>query len=383
MPKEGLFIVAACFISLFGYMGSSVYIAAFVDLGQVFHVNPSFIKLSITIYYVGLVIGTVLAGPLSEGYGRKRALIFFLLLFSGSSLLCGLAPSIEWFLGGRLLEGIGNAGGPILVMAIVADRYEGEAYRKVITYLLVVTSLGPGISPIFGSFFLYFFEWRIIFYLLVIFGILALGLICGTIDMDAKKREKSATFREYLVFIKDPFFRYYCLMIGALYGAFYTFMVVSPYIFYLHYGWRSIDFAWVGLGLAFANSLGTIMSEELAKSMKSKRILLIGFAIIATAFLLFFLIGLPPLGAWFLLIATLFAIGQNLTTSCLTADAMKRIPQFSNVASSLLRLSRDSAVALTLCIVPFLSETLAVINFFILVALVLSILGYLRLLHSF
>jgi len=383
MSKENLFIATACFISLFGYMGASVYIAAFVDLGQVFHVTPSFIKFSITVYYVGLVVGAILSGPLSEGYGRKRALIFFLALFSGSSLLCALAPSIEWFLGGRLVEGIGNAGGPVLVMAIVADRYEGDAYRKAISYLLVVTSLGPGISPIVGSSLLYFFEWRIIFYLLAVFGVLALGLICRTIDADVKKREKSATFREYLVFIKDPFFRYYCLMIGALYGAFYTFMVVSPYIFYLHYGWRSIDFAWVGLGLAFANSVGTIMSEEFVRYMKSKGVLLIGIMIIAASLLLFSLIGLPPLGAWFLLIATLFAIGQNLTTSCLTADAMKRIPQFSNVASSLLRLSRDSAVALTLCIVPFLSETLAVINFFILIALVLSILGYLRLLHSF
>ena len=379
MTKKSSLTFMACFVSFLGYFGGTIYIAALPELSQVFQVSTAFIKFSITIYFIGLILGTVLSSLFSEIYGRMKALTFFLSLSFVSGLMCGFSLTMPWFLAGRLLEGIGHAGGPILIMAIIADHFEGVAYHRLISFVIVMTSLGPGIAPIFGSVILQFFDWRVIFYILAALEALALGLwLYIKIEPVVVRRKITETFQEYIFFLRHPFFKYYCLVIGSLYGAFYAFLVISPYIFRLHYGWDIIDFVWVGLALAVANSLGSILNKELVDKIGCHKIFLIGIAIIITAFFLLLTIGLPSHGTWLLLMISLFVIGDNLISSCLTADAVKLGAQYTSIAASLINLSKCIIVAFILFLVLFLPATLVTVNYFILGSILICIFGYLK-----
>lgn len=372
-------IFMVCFISFLGFIGGTIYLAAFPELSETFSTSATLIKFSLTIYFIGLILGTIFSGPLSDTYGKPLILRLFLLLFISSSLLCALSPSIPWFLTGRLLQGIGNAGGPIVVTAAVASQYKGLIYNKIITYILIMFALGPGAAPILGSFILLYFDWRTIFYFLTLSGMLAFGMsFYLKISEDRETRKIVEALREYHFFIKDPTFRYYLLMIGVLYGAFYAFAVTSPYIFRLHYGWSITEFAWVGVAIAIGNSLGSFLNEKLIEKIGSRKVLLTGLTIIALSILMLFLMGTTTHGVWLLILLCLFMVGGNLTSSFLTEKAIKVDIGFTGISSSLVNLSKVTLASLILILVLFLPETIQSVNFFLGVAFLICVLGYIR-----
>ncbi|HUX80599.1 MAG TPA: MFS transporter [Alphaproteobacteria bacterium] len=384
MAEKTSLTLLACLISFLGYFGGSIYIAALPELSQVFHVPSGLIKFSISIYFIGLMIGTICSGPFAELFGRMRALTFFLVLSFISALICAFSPAISWFLLGRILEGIGNAGGPILVMAIVADHFEGPFYHKLISFVIIMVSLAPGAAPIFGSIILEYFDWRVLFFVVAVLEAIALGFwLYVRLEPMPVQRKIAETLKEYVFFLTHPSFRYYLLMIGSLYGTFYVFIVLSPYIFRLHYGWRIIDFAWIGLALAFANSLGAFLNKELIEKMTCQKILQIGFAVMTSAFLLLLFFGIPTHALWLLGMVSLFFFGDSLISACLTTDALKLGVHYTSLAASLVNLSKVTLVSIVLLMVPFLPETLGTVMLFIFATLLVCLFGYFKIRKSF
>lgn len=379
MSESFKFTLMVCFIPLVSFIGGTIYTAAFPELSLVFNVSSTLIKFSLTIYFIGMIFGTILSGLLSDLYGRLYILSFFLILFCLSSLLCGFSLSFSWFLVGRFFQGVASAAGPITIISLVADRFEGENYTKYVSYVLIMLGIGPGFSPIMGSFILHVFDWRGIFYFLTFSGLLVLGLVFSIgIEKKTIRPPVNEALLEYIVFIKNPFFRQYCLIIGALYGAFNSILIVSPYIFRLHYGWSIVEFAWVGFALAIGDSLGAFLNDIFIKKERSQTIVLSGLAIAAMALVLLFFMGLPQSGIWFLLITSFFLVGGNLTAACLTTNAVKMNPQFTGISSSLVYLSKFMLCSVVLVFVLFLPNDLLTINIFIFSALLVSFLGYLK-----
>jgi DHA1 family bicyclomycin/chloramphenicol resistance-like MFS transporter len=379
MAETFKFILMICFIPLVSFLGGTIYSGAFPELSLVFDASPTLIKFSLTIYFLGMIFGTILSGLLSDLYGRLYILVFFLILFCLSSLFCGFSVSIVWFLVGRFFQGMGSAAGPIIIISLVADQFDGPHYKKLVSYVLIMVGIGPGLAPIIGSFILHFFDWRSIFYFLTILGILALGLV---FSVGIKKRVShqglQEALQEYISFIKHPFFRYYCLIISVLYGAFNAILVICPYIFRLHYGWSIVEFAWVGLALAIGDSLGAFLNDQFHEKAGSKRIVLAGLAISAVALVLLILVELPSDGLWFLGITTLFVIGGNLTAASLTTNAIKLNSHFTGIASSLVYLTKFMLCSIVLVLVLFFPASLLTINLFIFSALLISLFGYLK-----
>ncbi len=126
-----LFTVVVCSIAFIGEIGTTIYLPQFPELAQIFAVSSTFIKFSVTIYFMGIILGTALSGPLSDIYGRQHILTFFLALFISANLLCAFSPSIYPFLIGRFLGGIGAAGAPIIALSLSAEYFKGETYNKI------------------------------------------------------------------------------------------------------------------------------------------------------------------------------------------------------------------------------------------------------------
>lgn len=367
------------FIPLISFLGGTIYEGAFPELSLIFDVSATLIKFSLTIYFIGMIFGTILSGLLSDLYGRLYILMFFLILFSISSVFCGFTVSIEWFLVGRFFQGVGSAAGPITIISLIADRFEGASYRKLVAYVLIMVGIGPGLAPILGSFILHFFDWKGIFYFLTILGLLALGLVLSVgIKKRVHQQGLKGALQQYTIFINHPYFSYYCLIIGVLYGAFNAIILICPYIFRLHYGWSIVEFSWVGLALAFGDGLGAFLNKILVGKTESKKIVLTGLSISSVALVLLFFIGLPHYGIWFLAMTTLFVIGANLTAASLTTDAIKLTPQFPGIASSLVYLSKFIICSIVLVLILFFPASLFTINLFILLGLLFSFYGYLR-----
>lgn len=371
------FLLMICFVPFLSFIGGAIYTSAFPELGLVFNASSTLIKFSLTIYFIGMILGTILSGPLSDLYGRLYILVFFLILFFLSSVFCGFSTSIFWFSAGRFFQGLASAAGPIIIISLVADQFEGPEYNKYMAYVLIMIGIGHGVAPIIGSFILHFFDWRSIFYFLMIASLLALWIIFSVgVEKKVTRPEVKEVLLEYFASIKNPFFRYYCLIIGVFYGAINAIIMISPYIFRLHYGWSIVEFAWVGLALAIGDSMGAFFNDILLAKRGSQKIVITGLVLSGIALVMLLLIELPLKGIWFLLMITLFTMGANLTAACLTTNAIKVNPQFTGISSSLVYLSKFTICSIVLVLVLFLPNSLFTINLFLFLSIIVSVFGY-------
>lgn len=384
MSETFKFVSIIGLITLLGSLGTTIYLAAFPELEVIFNVSKTQIKFSLTIYFIGLIIGAILSGPLSDIFGRQKILTLFLLLFCISSLFCGLSPSMSSFLIGRFFQGFSSAGPPVIAMALVADRYKGPQYHKVISFVFLMLAIGPAIAPILGSSLFSVFGWRIIFHFLAIFGLIALALTYSVkLDLNLPHQAMRKTFQEYLVFIKHPYFKYYVVLIGALYSAFFVFITISPYIFRLQYEWTMMEFSWVGLALACGGSIGSYLNSLLLDRFGMKKVIFFGFAILFLAFLLLFSGIFNFKGIGILALGSLYMVGTNLISICLSISAIKAVPGFIGTASSLIKFGQEMSASLVSVLVLFFPETVATINYFFLAFFLIGLGMYFKLRNSF
>jgi len=120
-------------------------------------------QLIISMVFLGMAIGQMIFGPLSDSLGRKPALYVSLSVFVVGCLLSIFATDFNTMLVGRLLQGIGASGPRIIPMALVRDEYEGRGMARIMSLIMMVFILVPMLAPMLGQFILYLSEWRGIF----------------------------------------------------------------------------------------------------------------------------------------------------------------------------------------------------------------------------
>ncbi|QUS35466.1 MFS transporter [Falsirhodobacter algicola] len=124
---------------------------------------PNHVQLLITTFMLGIGIGTLVVGPLSDAYGRKPVLIGCAVLYSTGALLAWQAPSLEPMLAARLVQGLGAAGARVVTVALVRDLYKGREMARVVSFIMMVFTIVPAMAPMIGSVIIGAFGWRALF----------------------------------------------------------------------------------------------------------------------------------------------------------------------------------------------------------------------------
>lgn len=130
-------------------------------------------QLVISFYMFGFGLAQLAYGPLADRFGRKRLLIGCLLAYAAFALLCGVTGSFTLLLAARMLHGVAAAGGRVLVVAVVRDRYQGAAMAQIMSTAMIVFMIVPVLAPSLGQLLLALGSWRLIF---VVLAVYALGL---------------------------------------------------------------------------------------------------------------------------------------------------------------------------------------------------------------
>ena len=142
-----------------------------VDLG----VSASVAQLTITMTMLGMAVGQMLMGPLSDRYGRKRPLLLGMLGFTAAAVGCAAAESVPLFLAFRFLMGFSGASGIVIARAIARDVCKGPELTRFFAILMMVNGLAPVIAPVIGGQILLFSSWRGVFVLLIAVGLVQAG----------------------------------------------------------------------------------------------------------------------------------------------------------------------------------------------------------------
>src|SRR3954454_20732516 len=164
-----LVVLTAC-----GTMGMHVIIPALPATARALNMSISTTQLTITLYLIGLAVGQLFYGPVSDRFGRRPVLLIGLTLFTIASVVTACAPNASVLIGARILQSIGGCAGLVLGRAAVRDGAAADKAAGQLALLTLVMSLVPAIAPAVGGFITAYLGWRSSYVLLAVIGGLTL-----------------------------------------------------------------------------------------------------------------------------------------------------------------------------------------------------------------
>jgi MFS transporter, DHA1 family, multidrug resistance protein len=241
MPKGWRLVLIVGGLSIFGPLCIDMYLPALPRISANLHTSASSVQLSVTGCLVGIALGQLLIGPISDRKGRRGPLFFGLGLFILSSLACSAASSVYLLDAGRFVQGVGGAAGIVISRAIVRDLFEGPTAARFFSTLMLVTGLGPIIAPQIGAVILRFTSWRGIFLVLAIAGsvLFAVAFVKVPETLPVKRRH-SGGMRSIVATMaevgRDRIFVGYAVVATLGFGAILAYISGSTFILQGIYG---------------------------------------------------------------------------------------------------------------------------------------------------
>ncbi|MDM5278096.1 multidrug effflux MFS transporter [Paenibacillus silvae] len=268
-------------LSAFGPLSLDMYLPALPGLADEFGSSASYAQLSLTACMIGLALGQLLAGPLSDVRGRRIPLIAGLVLYTLASILCLVSPTMGSFIVLRFVQGVAGAAGIVISRAVVRDMYEGPELTRFFSLLMLINGVAPIAAPIIGGQVLAYASWRAVFILLSLIGVLALlAVIFGLGETLPVHRRSSGGLKQTLLtfgkLIRDRRFMGYALTQGFAAAGMFAYISGSPFVLQKIYGVSpqmfSVCFAVNGLGIIVASQI----AGRLAGKVSETRLLIAG-----------------------------------------------------------------------------------------------------------
>lgn len=263
---------------------TDLYLPALPDLARSLGSSEAAAQATLSVSLVGLALGQLVAGPLSDRIGRMRPLRWGVLLLALTSFLCAAAPTMPALLGLRLIQGLCGAAAVVVARAVVRDVYDGARAAKVFSELVLVVGLAPVIAPVLGGQLLRFTDWRGTFAALGLISVLLLLATWLTVEETHPGTDNpTATWTSFGAVLRNGIFLGYMLM-GGLFGVMlFGYISMSPFVLRDRYGLSP-----VGYSLAFAsNAVGMIaggrINAVLVLRLGPPRMLLAGLVLASAA----------------------------------------------------------------------------------------------------
>lgn len=274
---RALSLVILGLLTTFGPMSIDLYLPAFPDVAADLGIPVTTVPLTLTTSLVGMGVGQILYGPLSDRFGRKKPLLGGLILFTVASVACALAPSFQVLLGFRFLQSLGGAAGVVIARAIVRDLYHGKDLAKALSIVVMVFGLAPVLSPVLGAGLLELGGWRTLFYFLAVFGIgciAASGRIPETLPADRRTDHGlGSAIGVYVSLAKDPRFLAPALLIGFTYVTLFGFISTAPAILMDSFGLSEFSFAVLFGLLSLSYAIGAPINRRLLSTFSIQRLI--------------------------------------------------------------------------------------------------------------
>ena len=324
-------------LSAFGPFVVDLYLPSLPQLASFFETSASMTQLTLTTAMIGLAVGQLLLGPLSDKFGRKIPLIISLVIYIISTVLIVYAPNIESMIVLRVIQGLSSAGSVVISRAVATDLYRGREMTRFFGLLMTINGIAPIISPILGSLLLEYISWKGVFVFLALIGVIVL-LFCFRLkeSLSIENRLQGsifATFSTFGVIIKNRLFMSYVGIESFLLGAMFAYIAASPFILQSFYGLSAFIFS-----LCFgANGAALVIGANIGGKLPNRQALAIGvLAFVVAALYTIAVLIIQPY--WLFVEIGFFAmlLLMGITFPAISSLAMESERQYAGSASALL-----------------------------------------------
>lgn len=251
-------------MSAFGPFITDMYLPSLPAMSVIFNASASAVQSGISTALIGLAVGQIFFGPISDRYGRRPVMAVSLLLFSVATVAAIFSPSIGVFNVMRFFQGIGGAGCIVLSRSVATDCYSGRDLVKIMTLIGAVNGVAPVTAPVIGGFVSELAGWQGVFWtLLAIAGVLLMMTLLFRESLVAEKRFKGSykgLFGQFGTMLRDTVFMRYVLLYALSMSVLFSYISSASFIVQDRYGYGEIAFA-VIFGI---NAFGTMIGSFVA-----------------------------------------------------------------------------------------------------------------------
>ena len=310
-----IFILVLGTLTAFGPICTDLYLPALPTITLAFNSNASLMGLTLTASFLGLALGQIIIGPISDAIGRKKPLLISLVVFVIASLLCASTNNLVLFIIYRFFQGLSGSGGLVLSRAIACDLYKGTKLSAFMSLLMVINSVAPIIGPILGSLIITFLAWHYIFIVLALLGLILLILSTFTIKESLSLKDRKDTLlksiKSMLQELVNLKFLYMVLSMGSIMAGFFAYLAASPFIIQKIYNMSPLAYSVIFSINAISIAITAQLASRLSPKIGDRKILYIAYVILfIVSIVMLFIAFINPTNPLFAIITILISVSM-------------------------------------------------------------------------
>lgn len=292
-PTVPLIIVLALLTAVTPF-SVDMYMSAFPAMADDFETSASMVQLTLTTFLVGLAVGQLFIGQLSDRLGRRRPLLIGVIACLAASVLCAFSPSIEILIALRFVQGFAGAAGVVIARAIITDRTRGSQAAQLYSVMMVIGVLAPILAPVLGGQVVAGLGWRAVFLALAGLNLLMLigAFFLAGESLPAQDRRPAgvkAFVGSAVSVLANRRFLGYTLALGFASAALFSYISASPFVLQNIIGLSPQAYSLTFGGCALAVAASGVVSARLVRTVSPRKLLFCGVSAMVIVTLLMLL----------------------------------------------------------------------------------------------
>ncbi|GAA3750367.1 multidrug effflux MFS transporter [Streptomyces tremellae] len=270
-------------------LSTDMYLPALPAVTNSLHAPAATVQITLTACLIGMALGQIVIGPMSDKWGRRRPLLVGMGVYVAASVVCALAPNAEVLITVRLIQGLAGAAGVVISRAVARDLFDGVAMARFFSSLMLVSGVAPIVAPVFGGQMLRFTDWRGIFVVITVVGAL-LTLVAWKWLHETLPPERrhgggvGAALRTMRGLLGDRAFSGYLLTGTLAFTALFAYVSASPFVMQVIYGASPQTYSLLfGINAVGSVGIGQLNGRVLVDRFSMHRILGCGLVLITSA----------------------------------------------------------------------------------------------------
>ncbi len=342
-----LLLVLLALLSAFTPLSIDMYLPALPVIAVDLQATSGDIQLTLSAFMIAFGVGQIFYGPAGDRFGRRPVILGGLAVYVIASIGCAFAAAAGHLVTLRFLQGLAACGGVVLARTMVRDLAEKDQAARAMSLMMACTSIAPMLAPLIGGQILWYLGWRAIFWVLAVFGIVALTAAALRLPETLRPEYRqplvlSSIVRRFGELFRHKAFMGYAFTSTFQFAALLSFLSGSPFVFIETYGIAPRLYGVIFGGMVVFMTIGSLLNARFVRVFGAGRILRWAVLVPAIAGPAALIMGFiearyGTIGMWpFLLcfapqIATISLIGPNSM-----AMALQRYPHMAGTASSLI-----------------------------------------------